>query len=261
MTVGVVIKCSEGIVLACDSLSTFGRGVSISKYQKKMHVIEGQELAYPVAFVGAGIGAYVDKFMYRMNRGGLASAMQRYGRPLDVIDFAEGVCENLVTVLFKEYEIDRRRFLDTPVPQFNLMLIFAGQTHSGNLRAFIAYPDGLTENIDQYGTIGSGAAYAELFLRDLGFVEDEIDLTDAAGLAVYAVQGAAIIDPSVGGTINALLISQEKGGLVIKPFDDADILAKKAKQEIYDLLHEMGIKMRKLVKGESTLKKLRLARK
>jgi 20S proteasome alpha/beta subunit len=45
MTVGVVIKCSEGIVLACDSLSTFGRGVSVSKYQKKIHIVERNELA------------------------------------------------------------------------------------------------------------------------------------------------------------------------------------------------------------------------
>ncbi len=260
MTVGVVIKCAEGIVLSCDSLSTFGRGVSVSKYAKKIHVVEREELAFPVAIVSAGTGAYVDKFLYRMNRGGLQNASQRYGRPLDIIDFAEGVCENLVTILFKEYELDRRKFLETPIPQFNLMLIFAGQTHDGNLRAFIAYPDGLTENIDQYGTIGSGAAYAELFLRDLGFVEEEIDLNDAAGLAVYAVQGAAIMDPNVGGPVNALMLSSKKGRINIEPFADADVLGKKAKQEIYGLLGDMGLKMRKLVRSESTLKKLKLKR-
>ena len=260
MTVGVVIKCNEGIVLACDSLATFGRGVSISKYQKKIHTLDREEFVLPVSLIGAGAGAFVDKFLYRMNRGGLAAARERYGRPLDIIDFAEGVCENLVTVLFKEYEIDRRRFLETPVPQFNLMLIFAGMTHNGNLRAFIAYPDGLTENIDLYGTIGSGAAYAELFLRDLGFVEEEIDLVDATGLAVYAVQGAAIMDPNVGGTINVLMLRPDQGGMIIQPFEDAEALSKKAKLEIYALLHDMGINMRKLVRGESTLKKLKLSK-
>ena len=258
MTVGVAIKCNEGVVLACDSLATFGRGVSVSKYQKKIHILDREELALPITLVGAGISAYVDKFLYRMNRGGLASTRERYGRPLDVIDFAEGVVENLVTVLFKEYEIDRRKFLETPVPQFNFMLIFAGMTHSGNLRAFITYPDGLTENIDLYGTIGSGAAYAELFLRDLGFIEEEIDLTDATGLAVYAVSGAAIMDPNVGGTINALALRPHENGLNIQPFEDAEALGRKAKQEIYELLHDMGISMRKLVRGESSLKKLKL---
>jgi hypothetical protein len=62
----------------------------------------------PVALIGAGVGAYVDKFLKRMSRGGLAAVRERSGRPLDIIDFAEGVCQNLVTVLFKEYEIDRR---------------------------------------------------------------------------------------------------------------------------------------------------------
>jgi hypothetical protein len=57
MTVGVVIKCAEGIVLSCDSLSTFGRGVSVSKYAKKIHVLDREELAFPVAIVGAGTGA------------------------------------------------------------------------------------------------------------------------------------------------------------------------------------------------------------
>lgn len=260
MTVGVVIKCSEGIVLACDSLSTFGRGVSVSKYHKKIHVLERKELAFPVAIIGAGSTAYVDKFLYRMNRGGLENASMRFKRPLDIIDFAEGVCENLVTILFKEYELDRRRFLETPVPPFNLMLIIAGLTHSGNLRAFIAYPDGLTENIDQYGTIGSGAAYAELFLRDLGFIEEEIDLIDAAGLAVYACQGAAIMDPSVGGAMNALVMRLGENGILVEPFVDAEELGRKAKQEIYGLLRDMGLKMRSLVKGESTLKKLKLSR-
>ena len=258
MTVGVAIKCNEGVVLACDSLATFGRGVSVSKYQKKIHIIDREELFLPVAIIGAGTGAYVDKFLYRLNRGGIGAARERYGRPLDIIDFAEGVVENLVTVLFKEYEIDRRKFLETPLPQFNLMLIFAGMSHSGNLRAFIAYPDGITENIDLYGTIGSGAAYAELFLRDLGFVEEEIDLTDATGLAVYAVSGAAIMDPNVGGAINALSLSPHENGMNIQPFEGAEALGKKAKNEIYELLHDMGITMRKLVRGESSLKKLKL---
>jgi len=257
MTVGVAIKCSEGIVLACDSLSTFGRGVTVSKYHKKIFVIEKEELAYPVAIIGAGSTAYVDKFLYRLNRGGLVDARRRYGRPLDIIDFAEGVCENLVTVLFKEYELDRRKFLEAPVARFDLMLMFAGRTHNGNLRAFIAYYDGLTENVTQYGTIGSGAAYAELFLRDLGFIDEDISLTDAAGLAVYAVQGAAIMDPYVGGDVNVLLLSLDENGIMIEPFAGSIELGKKAKREIYGLLRDMGVKMRGLVKSESTLKKLR----
>lgn len=259
MTVGVAIKCSEGIVLACDSLSTFGRGVSVSKYHKKITIIDREELAYPVAILGSGSTAYVDKFLYRLNRGGLENARMRYGRPMDVIDFAEGVCENLVTILFKEYELDRRKFLEAPVAHFNLMLIFAGRTHNGNLRAFIAYHDGLTENIADYGTIGSGAAYAELFLRDLGFIDEEIGLIDAAGLAVYAVQGAAIMDPDVGGDVNVLMLKLDEHGIIIEPYSGAVELGKKAKQEIYGLLRDMGLKMRGLVKSESSLKKLKTA--
>lgn len=36
MTVGIGINCSDGIVLACDSLTTFGRGVPVLRYANKV---------------------------------------------------------------------------------------------------------------------------------------------------------------------------------------------------------------------------------
>ena len=63
MTVGVVIKCNEGIVLACDSLATFGRGVSISKYQKKIHTLDREEFVLPVSLIGAGAALSINSFI------------------------------------------------------------------------------------------------------------------------------------------------------------------------------------------------------
>jgi 20S proteasome alpha/beta subunit len=112
--------------------------------------------------------------------------------------------------------------------QFSLSLIVAGATRDKLLRAYVVYGDGLTEEIDSYGTIGSGAAYAELFLRFL-VKEPEIRSSDARGLAVYAVKGVELMDPNVGGPVNTLTMTMEKDGLVCTPLRSEN--GSKAKME------------------------------
>jgi len=68
------------------------------------------------------------------------------------------------------------------------------------------------------------------------------------------------MDPYVGGDVNVLLLSLDENGIMIEPFAGSIELGKKAKREIYGLLRDMGVKMRGLVKSESTLKKLRGSR-
>src|SRR5437016_3473786 len=87
MTVGVCISCSDGIVLACDSLTTFGRGVPVLKYSNKVHVLEHEGLAFPVAIEAAGVTTFFDKFRDRALRTAIDQAFMRQGQKLDVIDF------------------------------------------------------------------------------------------------------------------------------------------------------------------------------
>ena len=39
MTVGIGIKCSDGIVIACDSLATYSRDVPILRYTNKVDIM------------------------------------------------------------------------------------------------------------------------------------------------------------------------------------------------------------------------------
>jgi 20S proteasome alpha/beta subunit len=270
MTVGIAIKCVDGLIVASDSLSTFGRGAPVSKSVAKIHSIEHVDLENPVVVLGAGGTAFVDKFLDRIRRNGIANAAFELKRKLDVVDFAERVCEITVTTLFKEYAIERREFLGIP-SDYSIGLIVAGITRDGELRAFHIHPDGLSENIPDYGTVGSGAAYAELFLREI--VDDKgvtTTVKDAQNLAVYSVKGAELMDPNVGGKAHLTVLKVErnkaKDGTAAGP-DPADAVSPKyvlkietiiesdeadeaAKHRIREILKEMGKKMRTLIREE-----------
>lgn len=270
MTVGIAIKCVDGLIVASDSRSTFGRGVPVSKSVAKIHRIEHDDLENPVVVLGAGATAFVDKFLDRIRRNGIANAAFELKRKLDVVDFAERVCEITVTTLFKEYAIERREFLGIPC-DYSIGLIVAGVTRDGELRAFHIHHDGLSENIPDYGTVGSGAAYAELFLREI--VDDKgitTTVKDAQNLAVYAVKGAELMDPNVGGKAHLMVLKVEEkqaqegatGGpdsagvttpryvLKIEPIIESDEIDEVAKHRIREILKEMGKQMRTLIREE-----------
>jgi len=219
MTVGIGINCKDGMIVACDSLATFGRGVPILRYTNKAYIIEHEKLENPVAVVGAGMTTFIHKFRDRAMRIGIDLAAERLGYKLDVLDFCEGVAEPIVSGLLKNYEIDRAKFFGAPISEYSLSLIVAGLERNGELRGYFVYADGVSEPLEGYGTIGSGAAYAELSLRFL-LVEPEIDTKTAGRLAIYAIKGVELMDPNVGGNTNVLVLSQNQGNVQINEFPD-----------------------------------------
>src|SRR5437879_134853 len=145
VTVGVGINCKDGVVLACDSLATFSRGVPVLRYTNKVHVIKHDELEHPVAIVAAGAMTFFDKFQDRACRSAIAAASKAVKKKLDIVEFCDGVCEVVVSSLFKEYVFDRAKFFGAPVIEYSLSLLMAGVTHDGEVRSYHIHGDGLTE--------------------------------------------------------------------------------------------------------------------
>src|SRR5690242_10831131 len=114
MTVGIAIKCSDGLVIASDSKATFGRGVPVSKSVAKIHEIRHDGLEFPVIIMGAGMTAFVDKFLDRTRRDAISKAHEKMAKKLDIIDFADRVCEPMASALFKEYCLDRAEVTGIP---------------------------------------------------------------------------------------------------------------------------------------------------
>lgn len=245
MTVGLGINCTDGIVLACDSMATFGRGVPVVRYTNKIHIVDHPQLEHKVAAIAAGITLYWDKFRERATRHSIDAVASHLGRRLDIVDFCEGVCEPIVTALLKEYAIDRAKFLGAPIVEFSLSMLVAGATKDGEIRAYFVHPEGVTEPLEHFGTIGSGAAYAELFLRYL-LAESQIDTTRASRLACYAVKGVELMDPNVGGEANVATVKMGKGRLKIEivppdkhpdnPRDKMEHVLKRISQQIEALV-------------------------
>lgn len=245
MTVGIGIKCTDGMVLACDSMATFGRGVPILRYTNKVHILSHKQLQNPIGIIGAGMVTYFHKFRDRALRGAIDTVAQKQKRKLDVLDFCEGVAEPIVSSLLKDYAIDRAGFFGGPIVEYSLSLILAGLTADNEIRGYFVHPEGVSEPFEYYGTTGSGAAYAELFLRYL-LAEPEIDTIQGGKLAIYAVKGVELMDPNVGGQTNVVILTSQNGKLQINDFP-AEHRPTAAKETMERVLGKLGASIQSLL--------------
>ncbi len=246
MTVGIAIVCRDGIIVACDSLSIFSRGVPVARNTNKVHVFEHEALAHPVAMIGAGTSTYMAKFVDRSDKMLSTMLKEEDAAPYDIDEYAGRVCETIAAYMFKEYVLDRNEFYGTDVHGFNFSLIVAGCTSEGRLRAYFVRDTGVSEAIDDCGTIGSGAAYAELFLRQLIPEFARFSTDDAACLAAYTIKGVEIMDPYVGGSTKIKVLSVKDGKLRIKPFAKGK-MPRSARKKMEAVLGGMAGDMRSLV--------------
>jgi len=232
--------------------ATFSRGAPVSRFTNKLFIIEHKDLLAPVAVVGAGMTAFIDKFLDRAKREGIGIAAAEIKRKLDVVDFVERVCETVVTLLVKEYAIDRNRFFGGPVSDFSLSMLVAGATSADHgpaeLRSYNIHSVGLAEFIDGYGTIGSGAPYAELFLHGLVPEPNKTSVKDAIGLVCHAIKGVEIMDPNVGGDTRVCALKLDDKGKLSVTRQSEKGLPKGAKDRMEGVLKKMSTDMRKVVK-------------
>lgn len=260
MTVGVVILCNDGIVIASDSLATFSRGAPVARNTNKVHIIEHENLLHPVALVGAGMSAFIDKFIDRSKREGIAFASEKLEGKLDIVDFVERVGETICSFLLKEYVIDRNQFFGGPISEYSLSLIAAGATRDGEMRCYHIHGSGLAESIEGYGTVGSGAAYAELFLHGFLPEPDKVEVDEAVKLACYAIKGAEIMDPHVGGDAKLCKLHMS-GSQLVADYVHPRSVPQSAKEKMEEVLQKIGEDMKEIVsnakKAETPTKEAR----
>jgi len=247
VTVGVVVRCKDGMVLGSDSLATFTRGVPVARHTNKVYVIEHEDLHHPVGLIGAGMTAFIDKFVDRVKREGISVAAKEKKKKLDIVDFSDNVCETIVSILLKEYVFDKNKFFGAPLADYSLSMIVAGSTFDGELRAYHIHGDGIAESIDGYGTTGSGAAYAELFLH--GFIPEpgRVTVDEAVKLTTYTVKGVEIMDPNVGGNTQICVLKFQDDKLVVTVLENSKIPQSGAKDKMEDILRKISTEMRKTV--------------
>jgi 20S proteasome alpha/beta subunit len=132
------------------------------------------------------------------------------------------------------------------ISDYSLSILVAGATDDKELRAYHIHSIGLAESIEGYGTTGSGAVYAELFLH--GFIPEpsKRSTADAVRLVSFAIKGVEIMDPHVGGDTRVCTMQMIKDKLTIVPISSNDLPAE-AKEKMEGVLRKIGTDMRELV--------------
>ena len=195
MTIAIGIKCVDGIVIASDSQVEFGRGVSIKRLNaNKMYQLDDN-------FIVAGAGAVahirkaVDaiKFMLKEKRREKGSTLSE--------DECVDTLEKTVLALHKEYNIERSKLLDVDEREyFSPILVFGAKAIEEKETKFysgIVHGDGTVEPVEDYGTVGSGAAFAEMLLKN--FWIQDIAVNEAMAIAAYTINEVIEIAPDCGG--------------------------------------------------------------
>lgn len=208
MTIIVGLCCENGVVIASDSQQEFGRGVAVKRLNTgKIYVLDKR-----FAIAGAGLLAHIEKAVDAIEIGIREARKSKAG-----IDPNEDECvdaiEKSITAVYKEYNIDRSRFLGEPKERefFKPILIVGYGAENGESKSclFIVHSEGLVEKVPDYATAGSGAAYAELLLKN--YYGGQMTISEAIPLATYTIEEVKSIDPNCGGDTRIVTIDPKNG--------------------------------------------------
>lgn len=244
MTIIVGIKCKDGIVLGSDSQQEFIRGVAV----KRLNTGKIYKLDDRFAIAGAGAVAHIEKAVDSIKVALKATKQQTGGCELSE-DQCVNAIERAMTVTHKTYNVERATFLEDVHERnfFNPILICGCLEQVGgvdNSCLFIIHSEGVVEKIDDYATAGSGAAYAELSLKN--YYSTDLLVNQAISLVHHAIDEVIDIDPNCGGEIRITTVKPKEG---IKMFSSEDI--KKVREETEPLIDmvEKNI-IPKILRGE-----------
>lgn len=195
MTIVIGIKCVDGIVIASDSQVEFSRGVSI----KRLNANKMYQLDDSFIVAGGGAVAHIRKAVDAINFT-LKERKREKGSTLSE-DECVDTLEKAVLALHKEYNLDRSKLLDVDEREyFSPILVFGAKAIEGNetkLYSGIVHGDGTVEPVEDYGTVGSGAAFAEMLLKN--FWIKDITVNEAMVVAAYTINEVIEIAPDCGG--------------------------------------------------------------
>ncbi len=214
MTIIVGVKCEDGVVIASDSQQEFGRGVSVKRLNTGKIYLVGDRFAV----AGAGVSAHIEKAVDAIDMGIKEGKRHKAGADLSEDECVSAI-ERSMTAVYKEYNIDRAKFLGEPKERdFFAPILIVGCLEAvegeakgklGNHCLFIVHSEGVVEKIADYATAGSGAAYAELLLKN-SYVRG-MKTQEAMRLADYVIEEVKGIDPNCGGETRIAVVCPNEG--------------------------------------------------
>lgn len=211
MTVVVAFQCTDGVVIAADSmLTTYSGGIAVGHHTgKKIYTLTGNQI-----FAFAGDPGQANRFHH------LADSKAGEIPATDPLDYGISICQAVVA-----------QFIST------------GIQNAINLQTVLAFPKDDVANCCIYETnlqprfldsdhfyiaLGSGKQYADPFLRFLVdvFCPSNIQpsLIDATFLAVWVVEHVIQTNTGgIGGPIRVGILENTGGGMTARGLSDQDI--------------------------------------
>jgi 20S proteasome alpha/beta subunit len=231
MTTIIGIKCIDGIVIASDTQSSFYRGVSIKRLNaEKIHLLPHP---YVGAIAGAGSENHIKKTI-----GKVSTYLENYAYGNDITindkDEIEDILEDALIELNRKYNLEKSNKLGYDETQnlFDAICVFCMKLNQDEnddqneyeatpgFLLYILHPSGAdVEPIDDYATIGSGAAFAEYLLGKL--YQKELTTKDGSMIAQYVIHEVTGIEPNTGGDAKVVILNNDDE---IQTLSEEDIL-------------------------------------
>ncbi len=232
LVIGAIAK--DGIVFGSDSQVQFWSGVDV----KRLGEIKIFKIEIPkkqIKFLVSGAGSISDI------QWGLTSLYQHFLvnfeeiNPNDITpDFVREIAERAIFILHQKYNIQRYREMginigDPEEPKFFSSLFLVGTILPSKEQLLLRIlPNGRSELSENYITIGSGSAYAELLMKLVGYSKEEE--WKKVALKIYKViEAAESVDPNVGGPIHIA---------VLKENNEIKILSEDEIEEIWERVYK-----------------------
>lgn len=192
------LKCNNGIVIASDSQSSYVKGLELKKLdQNKIFPITNNlEQASKYILAGSGVLSQIETLVSRLK---LSIADREFNnRSL------KEVIEQTLLELHRKYNVDRARFLGLPEVEMFFKpsaLLGAKLLEDNEVRheLYCLYPDGWVAQINEYETIGSGSALADLLMKQI------------KRIILASGRDWSTIDTEIGCIVGSYVINEVKG--------------------------------------------------
>ena len=209
MSIGLGVRCKDGIVLGCDSASTLVLGPEMTRPD------QGKYFKVTDRIQLIGTGGYTDGV--RLVRE-IQGRLPNHPDVMSTKDF-EVILEDSALALHTRYNLDQ----DPPIrdgndPRCDGASIICFGNVGGDLGLYVVLGSGDVEFVSEWHPVGSLAPVTEYLLQRL--CRPNINLQIGLKIAAYVVSEIIDADPYCGGRIRLGYL--ERGGQYVD-FEDDDI--------------------------------------
>lgn len=203
LTTVIGIRCKDGVVIACDSQGSYVKGLEMKRLDvnKIFPIMKKNQPTVSLALAGSGDTDHIKILVEELN--------QALGdREFNDRDLRENI-EEILLRLHKKYNLERSRFLG--LSEENMFfapysILGARLKGDNSFGLYLLRPDGWVNPIDEYETIGSGAPFADLMLKQINrsltvanMTLSSLNVRDAIMFSSYIINEVKTSDRYSGG--------------------------------------------------------------